>query len=157
MGLAKFLPVAGALLMVGLAGAHPAAAASPDEVAELKAQLEALKANTAALEARIKQLEAAAASAPAAPATAAAASPPPAAPVSPEPPPPPLPPAAKGSNPTAFNPAISMIITGNYAATSEDPNTYRVAGFIPPPEGEGPGPRSFNLGESELTVASNVD
>jgi hypothetical protein len=155
MGLAKFLPVAGVLLMVGLAGPQPAAAASPDEVAELKAQLEALKANTAALEARIKQLEAAAASAPAAPATAAAASPPPPAPVYPEPPPPP--PPAKGSNPAAFNPAISMIITGNYAATSEDPNTYRVAGFIPPPEGEGPGPRSFNLGESELTVASNVD
>jgi hypothetical protein len=157
MDLAKFLPV-GALLMVGLAAAHPVAAASADEVAELKAQLEALKANTAALEARIKQLEAAAASAPAAPAapaTAAAASPPPSAPVYPESPPPA--PPAKGGNPTAFNPAISMIITGNYAATSEDPSTYRVAGFIPPPEGEGPGPRSFNLGESELTVASNVD
>ena len=50
-----------------------------------------------------------------------------------------------------------MDLTGNYAALSEDPNTYRVGGFIPPPEGEGPGPRSFNLDESELTVASNVD
>lgn len=135
----------------------PAAAAAPDDVAELKAELEALKANTAALEARIKQLEAAAASQPAAPAPTVAAATPEvvAAPAFPEPPPPP--PAAKGSNPTAFNPQISMILTGNYAALSQDPNTYRVAGFIPPPEGEGPGPRSFNLDESELTVASNVD
>jgi hypothetical protein len=158
MGLAKFLPVAGALLMVGLAGPRSATAA-PDEVAELKAELEALKANTAALEARIKQLENAAAVAPAAPAAAvAAATPPapePAAPAFPEAAP--APPPAKGSNPTAFNPAISMILSGNYAALQQDPNTYRIAGFIPPPEGEGPGPRSFNLDESELTVASNVD
>ncbi len=157
MVLAKYLPAAGALLLIGLAG--PAVAAQADEIAELKAQVEALKANTAALEARIKQLEAASAAAPAAPAApaaaVAAAAPP--APAAPYPEVAPAPPPSKGSNPTAFNPAISMIITGNYAALSEDPNTYRVAGFIPPPEGEGPGPRSFNLGESELTVASNVD
>jgi hypothetical protein len=156
MGLAKFLPVAALLVMVGLAGPRPASAA-PDEVAQLKAELEALKANTAALEARIKQLENAAAVAPAAPAAAVAATTPPepepAAPAFPEPAPPP----AKGSNPTAFNPAISMILQGNYAALQQDPNTYRIAGFIPPPAGEGPGPRSFNLDESELTVASNVD
>ena len=50
-----------------------------------------------------------------------------------------------------------MILTGNYASLSQDPATYRVAGFIPPPAGEGPGERSFNLDESELTVSSNVD
>jgi hypothetical protein len=158
MGVVKYLPVAGALLMMGLAAPPAAAAPQADEIAELKAQLEALKANTAALESRIKQLEAAAAAAPAAPAAAVAATTPAvpaAAPAYPEPPV--APPPSKGSTATAFNPAISMIITGNYAALSEDPNTYRVAGFIPPPEGEGPGPRSFNLGESELTVASNVD
>jgi hypothetical protein len=159
MGLARIRPVVGLLLMAALAGVRPAGAqsATPDEVAALKAELEALKADTAAreaaLEARIHQLEAAAAAAPA-PAVAAAAPPPPA---YPEPAAPAPAPAKSASNPTAFNPAISMIITGNYAALSEDPNTYRVAGFIPPPEGEGPGPRSFNLGESELTVASNVD
>ncbi len=157
MGLGKFLPVVGALVMAGLACPRPVSA-GPGEVAELKAELEALKANTAALETRIKQLEAATASAlpPTSPAVAAhpAAEPPVPAPAFPEAAP--APPAAKGSNPTAFNPAISMILTGNYAALSEDPNTYRVAGFIPSPK-EGPGPRSFNLGESELTVASNVD
>jgi len=157
MGLAKFLPVAGAVLLIGMAGPASAAAA-PDEVAELKAELDALKANTAALEARIKQLEAAQATAPAAaaptvaatvpePVPAAAPALPEAAPTAPKP----------SSNPTAFNPAISMILEGNYAALQQDPNTYRIAGFIPPPQGEGPGPRSFNLDESELTVASNVD
>ena len=50
-----------------------------------------------------------------------------------------------------------MIITGNYNDLSLDPATYRIAGFIPPPEGEGPGDRSFNLGESELTLSANVD
>jgi hypothetical protein len=50
-----------------------------------------------------------------------------------------------------------MILTGNYASLSQDPATYRIAGFIPPPAGEGPGERSFNLDESELTVTSNVD
>ncbi|MBS0579541.1 MAG: TonB-dependent receptor [Proteobacteria bacterium] len=158
------MPAACALLIAGLAGsrAAPAATAAPDEIAALKAELEALKADTAAreaaLEARIRQLEAASATAGGTAAPSVAAAPPPApAPAYPEPAPP-APVSARGSsNPTAFNPAISMIITGNYAALSEDPNTYRVAGFIPPPEGEGPGPRSFNLGESELTVASNVD
>jgi len=96
-----------------------------------------------ALEARIQQLESAVATATAAP------------PVYPQPAPVAAP--AKGSNAAAFNPAISMILTGNYASLSQDPATYRVAGFIPPPSGEGPGRRSFNLDESELTVASNVD
>ena len=58
---------------------------------------------------------------------------------------------------TAFNPAMSVILAGNYAGTSQDPNTYRIAGFIPSGGEVGPGERSFNLGESELTLAANVD
>src|SRR6185295_6407603 len=46
---------------------------------------------------------------------------------------------------------------GNYAGTSEDPDTYRIAGFIPSGGEIGPGERSFNLGESELTLNANVD
>src|SRR5262249_48525392 len=71
----------------------------------------------------------------------------------------PAPVAAPGrsSSLAAFNPALSMILTGNYAALSEDPATYQIAGFIPPASGEGPGLRSFNLDESELTVSANVD
>ncbi len=156
--MAKLTPIAASLILfctVWPASGH----AASDDVANLKAELDALKSDyttrVQALEARIKQLEEAAAAARAAPpaagtsvAAAQAAAPP-------EPAPAPAP-AGKSGNATAFNPQISMILTGNYASLSQDPATYRIAGFIPAPE-EGPGDRSFNLGESELTVASNVD
>ena len=161
--MAKLTPFAGAILVVGVLWSGAGHAAG-DDLAALKAELEALKkdynAHIQALEARIKQLESAASTAAAAPATAApaaaaaAAAP---APAFPEPAPVAAAAPNKGSNATAFNPAISMILTGNYASLSQDPATYRIAGFMPPPEGEGPGERSFNLGESELTVAANVD
>ena len=161
--MAKLTPFAGAILVVGVLWSGAGHAAG-DDLAALKAELEALKkdynAHIQALEARIKQLESAASTAAAAPATAApaaaaaAAAP---APAFPEPAPVPAAAPNKGSSATAFNPAISMILTGNYASLSQDPATYRIAGFMPPPEGEGPGERSFNLGESELTVAANVD
>ena len=144
-----------------------AAPATGDDLATLKAELEALKNDynnrVQALEQRIKALENVANVAPTAPgapppvtAAPAAAPGPPAFPEAAPPPPPPTS-AGKSSNATAFNPAISMIITGNYNDLSLDPATYRIAGFMPPPEGEGPGDRSFNLGESELTVSANVD
>ena len=59
--------------------------------------------------------------------------------------------------PSAFNPAISLILAGRYANESRDPATYRIAGVFPAGDAVGPGPRSFNLDESELTVAANVD
>jgi hypothetical protein len=64
---------------------------------------------------------------------------------------------ARGGGQTAFNPAISVILAGTYSHLSEDPGTYRIAGFIPSGGEVGPGERTFNLGESELTLASNVD
>jgi hypothetical protein len=140
--MAKLTPIAEAIVFVCLLLPNAGQAATND-VATLRAELEALKTDytsrVQALEARIKQLEGTVA-------TVQLAQPgaPPAAP-------------GKSSNATAFNPAISMILTGNYASLSQDPASYRVAGFIPPPSGEGPGNRSFNLDESELTVASNVD
>jgi hypothetical protein len=154
-----------AAVALGLLWSVPGNAAA-DDLATLKAELEALKSDYSlrvqALEQRIKALESAAQTSAATqapvPGPAVAAASPPAAPVVAEaalPPPPPAP-AGKAGNATAFNPAISMIITGNYNDLSRDPSTYRIAGF-PPPEGEGPGDRSFNLGESELTVSSNVD
>src|SRR5207237_1032918 len=121
-------------------------------------ELEALKADYSArvqaLEARIRELESnlAARNAPAAAASAAslaAPTPAPAAPYAAAP--------ARSSNLTAFNPAVAVILTGNYASLTQDPASYRIAGFIPPPTGEGPGNRSFNLDESELTFTSNVD
>ena len=155
---------AAAVLGLLWSGAAPAAG---DDLATLKAELEALKNDynnrVQALEQRIKALENVANAAPSAPgapppvtAAPAAAPGPPAFPEAAPPAPPPTP-AGRSGNATAFNPAISMIITGNYNDLSLDPATYRIAGFMPPPEGEGPGDRSFNLGESELTVSANVD
>jgi len=112
-----------------------------DDLAALRAELDALKASYAdrvgALEERIAQLETAAAAA--APA---------------EPPPPPASPARSAA---AFNPAISVILAGNYANLSRDPADYQIAGFLPGGEDIGPGERSFNLGESEVTFSASVD
>ena len=154
---------AAAVLGLLWSGAAPAAG---DDLATLKAELEALKNDynnrVQALEQRIKALENAANAAPTAPGAPPVTAAPAGAPVPPAfpeaaPPAPPPTPAGRSGNATAFNPAISMIITGNYNDLSLDPATYRIAGFMPPPEGEGPGDRSFNLGESELTVSANVD
>src|ERR1700730_16792519 len=155
--MAKLRSIAGAIVFLSLWLSNPGHAAT-DDLAALRAELEALKSDytsrVQALEARIKQLESAVATA-----QLAAAPAPPPAPRVPRAYPQPAPVAAPGksSNATAFTPAISMTLTGNYASLSQDPATYRIAGFIPPPAGAGPGARSFNLDESELTVASNVD
>jgi hypothetical protein len=146
----------------------PCESRAADDVAALRAELEALKSEytsrVTALESRITQLESAQSAQPAAPATAVAA-----VPAAPGPDQSAAmlaaaeaaaaqPPAATGRGGTsAFNPAISMILAGNYAHLSQDPATYRIAGFVPNGGEAGPGERSFNLGESELTVAANVD
>jgi hypothetical protein len=73
------------------------------------------------------------------------------------------PPAAAASG---FNPEISMILSGAYTATSRDPRQdptgaagreRRVQGLLPAGGELQPGTRSFNLGESELAVAANID
>ena len=125
----------------------PEAAAAADDVAALRAEMQALKseysARVDALEARIQQLEAAPAAAQIAEA---------------EPPPPAPPPAGgAGGGAAAFNPAISLILGGSYTNTSRNPGDWNIAGF-PPSGGEvGPGERSFNLGESELTFSASID
>jgi hypothetical protein len=58
---------------------------------------------------------------------------------------------------TSFNPAISLILNGTYANLSRDPETYRFQGFIPSGGEIGPGGRSFQLGESELTMSAAID
>jgi hypothetical protein len=57
----------------------------------------------------------------------------------------------------AFNPAISLILGGQLNNLQRDPETYQIGGFIPGGDEIGPGNRSFNLGESELTVSANID
>jgi hypothetical protein len=66
------------------------------------------------------------------------------------------PPRGGVSSAGAFNPAVSLILSGTYANLSRDPNDYRIRGFLTNRE-VGPGPRGFNLGESELGVAANID
>ena len=129
-----------------LAGALQPGAARADELATLRSELNGLKSEyasrIAALEARIAQLEAQAATSPA---------------PAPSPSPAPAPAASAGGAGTAFNPAMSVILAGTYAHLSEDPATYRIVVFVPSGPEVGPGDRSFNLGESELTLAANVD
>jgi hypothetical protein len=62
-----------------------------------------------------------------------------------------------GGQSTAFNPAMSLILAGSYTGASQDPDTWHIGGFIPSGGEVGPGARSFNLGESEITLAANVD
>jgi hypothetical protein len=135
-------------------------ASSDADVAALRAEIAALKtdyaARVSALEARIDQLEASSAAGPTLVAGGAQPPPPPdVAAAVPADVPPAAPQPAKSSS--AFNPAISVILTGNYANLSQDPADYYIAGFVPPPEGAGPGDRSFNLGESEITLAASID
>jgi hypothetical protein len=124
--------------------AAPATVQAADDVAALRAEIAAIKAEYArrvtALEARIDQLETTA--------TVAAAVPvEPPAPV----------PSAPARTSSAFNPSISVILAGNYADLSQDPADFSFAGFMPSGGEIGPGERSFNLGESEVTLAASVD
>jgi len=57
----------------------------------------------------------------------------------------------------AFNPEVSLILSGTYANLSQDPANYRIGGFLPNGGEIGPGARGFNLGESELAIAANID
>ena len=65
---------------------------------------------------------------------------------------------ASGGGATAFNPQISLILSGTYAHTSQDPGQARITGFALPPGAEiGVGSRGFSLAESELALAANID
>jgi len=63
---------------------------------------------------------------------------------------------AGGANGNAFNPAISIILNGQYAYHSLDPDNYVRSGF--PLTGEaGPGAQGLSLGESEIALSANID
>ncbi|MEN3355930.1 MAG: hypothetical protein V7640_4088 [Betaproteobacteria bacterium] len=65
--------------------------------------------------------------------------------------------AGRRSGENAFNPAISLILQGTWARTSQDPNNFFISGFVPSGGEVGPPKRSFGLGESELAVTANID
>lgn len=62
----------------------------------------------------------------------------------------------QGAPASGFNPTVSLILGGTYVNLSQDPNRYRLQGFMPGGD-VGPGRRGLNLGESELTLAANID
>jgi hypothetical protein len=114
--------------------------AADDDIASLRAELQALKNDYAqrvsALEAHIAQLESGPVAAPTV-----------------------MPPSAQEAAraASAFNPAISVILGGGYTDTSRDPHDWHIGGTLPGAGEVGPGERSFNLGESEITLSANVD
>jgi hypothetical protein len=69
--------------------------------------------------------------------------------------------AAQASNrpagENALNPAVSLILNGIYGNLSQDPANFRIDGFIPTGGDVAPPDRGLSLGESELSIAANVD
>lgn len=139
---------------LGLALVAPIGAMA-DTASDIKAMRQEIDTLRADYEARLRALEqrlqaaeaAAAASTPAAPAAAA---------------PPPTPPAPAGAassgGANAFNPAISLILSGRYTQTSQDPANYAITGFQLPVDAEaGPGTRGFSLAETELGFSASID
>ncbi|MCL2524721.1 MAG: porin [Betaproteobacteria bacterium] len=151
------LGLVAAFSFLALALPPPAQAQTADaaEIQRLRQDIDALRASyetrLQALERRLQAAEAAGQSAASAPAPVAAAS----ADVSPAAPAP-LPAAVGGAN--AFNPAVSLILSGLYARTSRDPDRYAIGGFALPPDAEiGPGRRGFSLAETELGFTASID
>lgn len=128
-------PIALACLFVILAPTTPSAYAAPDTLTDLRQQIDELRQQ---YEARLRAMEERLQAAEQAPASE---------------PPPALKSATTGN---AFNPQISLILSGTYANLQRDPNTWQISGFIPGGE-IGPGSRSFTLGESELRLSANID
>ena len=66
--------------------------------------------------------------------------------------------AAASGNPNAFNPAISLILSGLYSRSAQDPARYAISGFATPVgAGVGPGTRGLGLAESELGLSASID
>lgn len=66
-------------------------------------------------------------------------------------------PPALQSGEAAFNPSVSLILSGTYAKLSENPASFQITGFVPTGGEVGPGRRGASLGESELVIAANID
>ncbi len=58
------------------------------------------------------------------------------------------------ANEGAFNPAVSLILSGTYAQLQQDPATPATGFAMNPNPGHAQG---FNIGESELGIAANID
>src|SRR5437899_10874751 len=65
--------------------------------------------------------------------------------------------SSRPASESAMNPAVSVILNGIYSNLSQDPNGFRINGFVPTLGDVGPGARGLSLGESELAIAANID
>ena len=132
-----------AVLALALFMPPVARAATDADLAEIREQIRQLKENyearIQALEQRLKAAEAAAVPAPA-PAVAAT---PPSSPYS-------------SSMLSAFNPAIAVVLQGNYQYLKQDPALYAFNN-IQIGEDVSPGRRGLSLGESEINFSASVD
>jgi outer membrane murein-binding lipoprotein Lpp len=144
----RYILSAGAVLPILFS--HSAVAANDADLEKIHSEIQQLKqsyeSRIQALEERLKQAESTAKTAQTTAAqadekaTQVAAAPPPTVP--------------SGSN--AFNPDISLILSGIYSNLSQDPANYRITGFMP--SGDiGPGKRGFSLAETELGIYANID
>lgn len=132
----------------GLALAVAASSALAAEPVDLQAVRQEIAALRAAYEARLQALEERLKAAETKAAEAQAA------------PPAPAPAPAPVVATPAAGPLLStsLILSGQFNASSRDPASYRIGGVALPPDAElGLGRRSFNLGESELGFTANVD
>jgi hypothetical protein len=141
--------ILGAALAAAFVLPLSASAANNKELAEIREQIRAMKASyearLQALEQRLQEAQTAAQAVAAAPAPA------------PAPAPEPVVAAPPATSSNAFNPNVSLVLGGTLTNLSQDPSQYRIQGFVPPVGDVGPGKRSFSLGESELTFATNID
>lgn len=138
----KLLPAG---LALALAIPLSALADSASDIEALRKEIEAIRAE---YEARLNALEQRLHAAETAPATPAPSSPN-AAPVTA---------ASSGGGANAFNPAVSLILSGMYTRTTQDPANYAITGVqLPSSVAIGPGTRGFSLSESELGLAASVD
>lgn len=143
----KLLPASIALAMAAPIAAQAEIA---NDLSALRQEIEAVRsayeARLQALEQRLKAAEAKVTD----PAPAVASTPPPSALVAKGP--------ATAAGPNAFNPAMSLILSGLYTRTSQDPAGFAITGFQLPTDAEaGPGSRGFGLAESELGFAASID
>ncbi len=159
-----------AALVLALAVPCPMLAAtdpvnSPADIAALRREMAAIRADyearLRALEQRLQAAEARAAAAPSAaagPPAAVAAQGVAASPLAPTVAPASAAPATAVAGASSFNPAVSLILSGLYARTSQDPARYAISGFQLPVDAEvGPGTRGFSLAETELGLSAQID
>jgi hypothetical protein len=65
--------------------------------------------------------------------------------------------SSRPASESAMNPAVSVILNGIYSNLSQDPNGFKINGFVPTLGDVRPGVRGLSLGESELAIAANID